>query len=536
MLENKKDEDFTVITATELPEENTVVLTTSEMAKKWLEVAMKSYDPSNRQYSSYLKDKSSVGEITLDTIDNLTNNPQGDLPKVKQINAIIKKFINSNDIIGKADEAIDTNLNTDYKLSYREQKNGRNQTKKFESAKEFINDFNELINIEKLIHDGVTTTYREGNYIMYLRHENDDYVVDYFPLGVCEVSNYDIGGDPYLLININELTSRLSNNYPKTKKRKPLFFENMETEIKANYPQEVYDAYKNKEQYAKLDIRYSGILRVNNMNRQYGVSSIIRAIPSILLLNQFQKTDNTTSKVNARKIIVQTMYPDFAGENHDRDSFELQSWNHNNILSAFKSDTVLVTTNPSVKDVFFVESKVELTKPEIVSSYRSQALNALGIGFISDASGSQSVSSASINVSQLMKSINKISQQLEKILQKWYKQILIDNGFDISFAPKIDIIDSEQMEQDMKIALSTLLYSTLNCSTRTALEVLGYDVEEEVQRRKLENEQKYDETIFLPHASQYTTSGNNRDDGGRPESNDNESQKEYNRERLKNIK
>lgn len=536
MSENKKDENFEVITSTEIPETNTTIITTSEMAAKWLETAMRDYDPTNRQYSAYLSDKSSVTTVTPELLDELSNNPQGNLTKVKQINTIIKKFINSDDIIGKADEAIDTNLNTDYKLSYREPKAGRNITKKFDEAKEFINDFNELINIEMLIHNSVSTTYRDGNYAMYLRHKNNDYVVDFFPLGVVEVSNYELGGNPYLLININELTSRLSNNYPKTKKKKPLFFENLKKEIQENYPDEVYQAYVNKETYAKLDIRYSAILRINNMNQQYGVSSILRALPSALLLKQFQKTDSVTSKVNARKIIVQTMNKEFAGNDYNRDCFELQSWNHGNLAKAFQADTVLVTTNPSVKDVFFVESKVELTKPEIVTSYRSTALNALGIGFLSDASGSQSVSSASINVSQLMKTINKISEQLEGVLNKWYKQILIDNGYDASFAPKINIIDSEQMEQELKNSLATLLYSTLNCSTRTALEVLGIDVEDEVQRRKYENDNNYDSEIFIPHGSQYTnSSGGENNKGGRPESNDNENQKAYDKERQKTL-
>lgn len=529
-------ENYEVITSTEIPETDTTIITTSEMAAQWLENAMRNYDPTNRQYSAYLSDKTTSGTVTPEVLDELSNNPQNDLNKVKRINAIIKKFINSDDIIGKADEAIDTNLNTDYKLSYREPKSGRNITKKFDEAKEFINDFNELINVEQLIHNSVSTTYREGNYVMYLRHDNGDYIVDFFPLGVVEVSNYEVGGNPYLLINMNELQSRLSNNYPKTKKRKPLFFENIAEEIKETYPEEVYQAYINKEQYAKLDIRYSAIIRINNMNGKYGVSSILRALPSTLLLKQFQKTDGVTSKVNSRRIIVQTMNKEFAGQDYNKDCFDLQAYNHNNIVQAFKADTVLVTTNPSVKEVYFVESKVELTKPEIVTSYRSTALNALGIGFLSDASGSQSVSSASINVSQLMKTINKISEQLENVLYKWYKQILIDNGYDMSFAPKIDIIDSEQMEQELKNSLATLLFSTMNCSYETALGVVGVSIEDEVQKRKRENSLGYDE-IFKPHGSQYTNSGKESNDntGGRPSDSDNESKQGYDKERQKKL-
>ena len=161
---SKSKENYEVITSTEIPDSDTTIITTSEMAAQWLESAMRNYDPTNRQYSAYLSDKTTSGTVTPEVLDELSNNPQNDLIKIKRINAIIKKFINSDDIIGKADEAIDTNLNTDYKLSYREPKGGRNITKKFDEAKEFINDFNELINVEQLIHNSVSTTYREGNY------------------------------------------------------------------------------------------------------------------------------------------------------------------------------------------------------------------------------------------------------------------------------------------------------------------------------------------------------------------------------------
>lgn len=525
-------EDFSVTYATEIPEKNTIVLTTTEISEKWLADAMKKYDPANRQYSAMLSDKSNADTVTPELLDELSNNPQSDLKKVQQINTIIKKFINANDIIGKADEAIDTNLNTEYKLSYRELKE-EGLEDKFGEAKEFIKDFNELINIEQLIHKSVSTTYREGNYVMYLRHDNNDYVVDFLPLGVIEVSNYEVGGEPYLLVDMEELKKRLSNNYPKTKKKKPLFFKNMEEEIEKTYPAEVREAYKNKEKYAKLDIKYSAIIRINNMNQKYGVSSMLRALPSIILLNQFQKTDGMTSKVNSRKIIVQTMNKECAGSDYNKTCFDLQSYNHHNILEAFKADTVLVTTNPSVKDVFFVESKVELTKPEIIESYRSRALNSLGIGFLSDSSGKQSMSSASINVSQLMKTINKISGQLERILRKWYKQILTDNGFSIDFAPTINIIDSEQMEQELKNSLSTLLFSIMNCSYETAFEIVGVSVEDEVQRRKRENELGYDE-IFTPHGSQYTKSKDS--EVGRPASSPNKDKQLYDKTREKVIK
>ena len=44
------NEKFDVIISTDIPEDNTVVLTTSEMGKQWLETAMKNYDAENKIY------------------------------------------------------------------------------------------------------------------------------------------------------------------------------------------------------------------------------------------------------------------------------------------------------------------------------------------------------------------------------------------------------------------------------------------------------------------------------------------------------
>ena len=36
----------------------------------------------------------------------------------------------------------------------------------------------------------------------------------------------------------------------------------------ANYPSEIYQAYKDKEQYAKLDIKYSAVCRIGQMQKR----------------------------------------------------------------------------------------------------------------------------------------------------------------------------------------------------------------------------------------------------------------------------
>ena len=69
----------------------------------------------------------------------------------------------------------------------------------------------------------------------------------------------------------------------------------------------------------------------------------------------------------------------------------------------------------------------------------------------------------------------------------------------------------------MKLEFAKTLFSTFNCSLETALEMVGIDFNDELAKRKNENEKGVDE-VFSPHASQYTTSSD--DVGGRPKSDD----------------
>lgn len=537
-MSEENTENFEVTLASKTDDGDTVVLTSAETAEKWLSDALKKYDPSNRQYSAYLNDRSSQTTVTQEVLDTLAVDPQNNVDKIKQINSIVKYYINSDDIIGKVAETIETNVNTESRLSYNNFGSQRNKNKTLEKAKQIINSFNESIDLKEFIRKGIPTTYTNGTYIAYLRHENGDYKIDYFPIGVALISNYTIGNKPVVLIDIEALKSKLSNNYPKTRKKKnPLFFKNMEEEIMANYPSEIYQAYKDKEQYAKLDIRYSAVCRIGNLNGKYGLTPIFRALPSTLMLKTFEDADRVTAKANAKKIVFQKLRKEVMGSDYNKDGFDIMAYAHENLMAAWKQQTVLVTCPPAVENISYVESKTELTDTNTINSYRTRTLSTLGISFLMDTS-SQSVSTATISVSQLMKTINKIGEQLETVLESWYKQILQDNGISVEYAPKITIIDSEQLEADVRKDLATTLYTTFNASLETTLGMLGINVEDEAAKRISENEKGYDK-IFTPRLTAYTNSGNSNttdDKGGNPRESTNKTKESYDEEYNKTRK
>ena len=537
-IQEQSNEDFDVIFVSKADDGTVVATTPLSIRDQKLQLALSQYDPENKKYSVYLNEGISPSKsISVEEIEELSTNTQNDLNKVLRINAYNRKLINKNDIVGKTVESIDTNINTEIKLTYGNVDEGRNKKKKLEECKRFIKDFNSSIKVQQLTRNAITTSYVEGNWISYLRHEDkDNYTVDIYPLGVCEITETMVNGEPIIWFNIKELRKRLQKVYRKTKKRKPLMFENMEEEVKNSYPKEVYDAFIAKEDYAVLDHKYTGIIRINNLNRKYGVSPILRAYTDLSMLDTFADSDRINSKAKAKKIIHQKMRKETMGQDYNKDFVPEMSYAHANFMDAFKQNTVVVTSPPTVEEISYVEPKVEMTSKDTYNIYRSKVLSTLGIQFLMD-SGSQSVSTASISVTQLMRTINAISEQLEDILKKWYRQIILDNGFTLDYTPDVNVIDTEQLEAELKHSLATLLFSTMNCSYATVFEILGLDINDEVQKRTMENEKKYDE-IFKPHGSQYTNSEKqNPEDnkGGRPADSNNKVKQQYDKTRQEAL-
>lgn len=526
-LEKNQDEDFSVTFASKNNTDGneTVILTSEDIAKEWMSKAMQSFDPSNRQYSVYLNEQS-YGEdsITLDDIRLLAKNAQNDISKILKINSIVRQEINGDDIIGKIYETIVTNLNSNIRISFENLPS--NFKKKYkDKAESLIKQFHKETNINSILSASIPTVYVEGNCIKYLRSKNGHYIIDTFPLGVALVSDYSVNGVPYVLIDIRELTSRLQKTTLKGKRNKPLFFKNITEEIQANYPDEVYQAYINKEHYAKLDIQRTGLNRFCNMNRKYGLSAVFKALKPNIMLDTFDKSDAITAKAKAKKIIHQVLRKETMGADLSKKGFEEMAYAHENLAAAWRNPTVLYTSPPCVEKIVYVEPKVETTNIDNINQYRSRVTSALGISFL-NTDGNQTVSTANISIKQLMKIINKIAEQEESILSRWYSIILGENNIPQEYCPTPHILDSELLEFEMRKDLSELLFSKFNCSYTTAYELIGINVNDELDRRKTEKELGYDE-IFTVHPTSYNSAGDSENAGGRPSGSDDLQKQEY---------
>lgn len=518
-MAKKKAAGFDVVLADPV-DKDTFVVTSLEQANERIDqmflAALQKYDFGKEMYGVKYSQATSSNALTVDRISELANGITTSLTNILEANRQVHKYLQYDDILKQTYVAIRDNVNTGFRLSYGSTE-GRNKKKQLAQAKEAIEQFNKSIKIKRLIADAIPQTLVDGNYIMYLRTDGGNAVIDVYPLGVAEITDYTINGNPVVQINIKEWQNRLKKNYPKNKKGQALFFKDLEEEVKNNFPPEVYEAYKNGESSCRLDWKRTGVLRINNLGYKYGVSHFFSALRPTVMLEEIEAADSINNKAKSKKIIHQKLRKEVMGPNtnYDRKGIDIAVYAHNELMNAWGNQTVVITTLPAVESITYVEPTVEGTPTEKIALYRNEKMTALGITFLDPELNS--VSSANISLKQLMKTVDHIAGQLDDVLHRFYAVWLEEQGIEIAYTPDVCILDADQMEMSAKIDLAKFLFSTLNISYDTTLEVLNMDKDDEYAKRLAENEDGFTE-VFAPRASQYTSSGDTGDDGnaGRP--------------------
>lgn len=513
--------DVTIVTNYDT-DDNTI-----KKLKQKLDTSALDFEQKTHTFSRYLggTENTSDSNITLSDIDSYAENPQNNLSNIKKINQIVKQYVNKDDIIGKVYESVQIYSNTRYSLEYPNFLEDADKQKVIEVVEPLIRSFNEKVDIESFISNGISTSFLEGNFISYLRTDGKSgkAVIDYYPLSTTEITEYNIDGEPAVVFNMREFKNKLRVTSRKKKNGKDIFYDKIEKIVKDNYPDEIHKAYKSDDSYALLDPKRVGLVRVNNLGGLYGLTPIFKALKPALLLSGIESADETIVKVRSKKIVHQKLRKEIAGTDYQKQALDEMQYAHNNLLSAWKNKTVLVTTPWWVEEIKFISDDTPLTDTDTLKTYRSRVFTALGINFV-DTEANLNLSN--ISVKDLIKTIDKIAEGVAEVINKYYKTLLEENNIDVKLAPKIQIASSELLSLDMRKSLAEFIFTKLGASYETAYNILGVSsAETEANKRINEKEKKYDE-IFKPHESYYTQTGNNTDsNGGRPRGEETKKQK-----------
>lgn len=481
------------------------------------------FEKLNHTYSRLLDKESSTYVTSTEELTNLAKNTQNSLNKILKINGIVKYYINKEDLIGRVIETIENNVNVNFKVNYPNialNATKKKELKMIDEIQKLVDKFNKQINIPQLIRNNALTTYSEGNYIYYLMGDYEHgYGIVTYPLDLIEVTPMKVDNEPVIALNVNELKSRLQSSrqkYRGLKSNKLIDIEkDIENEIKRDYPKEVYDAFVQKDTYALLDPKRIGVSRINNLKGLYGLTPIFKSLGSQLILETIDKSDQKLLIQKTKKIYYQKSRKELMGEKYtNKKPVNEIGYSHASLVQAMGQDTVIYSSMPYIEDLEILEPKTELTDANTVSNYRNRVLSALGISFVSGESKA-STNTIKINYGELLKIVNKISKQLEPVINKFYQLILEENGFLVEYSPTITIEDTELLDTDSKLKLVELLYSKIGLSYDSTFNILGLDTTTEVNKRIKENkgikidgvDTSYD-SIFAPHSNSYTSNSN----------------------------
>lgn len=507
----------------------TSTLSRDEFEKREAEIlasALNGYQAS-KQYSVHTNDDSNQNTLTLDYINELANGIHSNIKNLQAANQLIIKYVDSDGSMGYAYSVIRANTPTNYKLVYDSELLGEEPTEKVEKIKALVNNFNRTIKIKRFIREAEAAAYLEGNVPVVLRITKNGYAVDFLPLSVAYPSGYKFNGDPILEVDVNALKTKLSKTYKRTKKNKAIYFENIKKEIEANFSKEIYDAYNAGEQYARIDPNYGDCITVNSLGRKFGVSPLFRALRPLVVLNNIESADVSDSKARSKKIIFQKLRKELMGTSGDRKGFAEQAHAHQALTQALKTNLCAYTAPPFVESLEFVSSKVNNDDASRqLSQYMTKYLQALGIDFVDTEVGNYA--GVNVSITQIIRMINCIKGDIERVLNKFYATLLEANGYDPNLAPIIEIDDAETMEMEMRIELAKFIYGTLNASRETAFKMAGLNLNDEKIKREAEKNENLDD-IFQPRLTAYTNSGTdaNENSPGRTPSNNDRNKQEF---------
>lgn len=490
------------------------------------------FDRTQNLYSRIIETEEASYVTTTDDLLKLAQNTQNDIDKIIEINGIAQYYINKDDIIGKVIEIINNNVNTNYKNNFPNLSvEDKDQKELKEEIELLLKKFNEEIDLKEFILDCVISTYVQGTYIPYLRGDaTKGYVIETYPLGILQVTSLKIDNEPVISFNVEDLKSSLravQNEFGKLKSNKIIDLTNgVEEEVKRNYPDEIIDAYMQKDKICFLNPKRVGISRINNLKGLYGLTPIFKSLNSQLMLDTFETVDRKNALAKSKKIYHQVLRKELLGEDYKNIKHGNEiTYAHTLLSMAMQKDTVLITSPAYVEKIEILEPKVKETDANTIVMHRNRVLNALGIGYLSNEVKS-SYNTITVNVEELLKLVNKIIKQTEKIINKFYKVMCEDNGIDVIYAPTIAIQSTKYLSTDDKNKLIDLLYSKLGASYKTVFNALGeeYDFDSEVRNRIEEKTYLVDgkeynlDEVFIPHSTSFNSSGSDGSNSGSSDS------------------
>ena len=400
-----------------------------------------------------------------------------------------------------------------------------------EKTRKIYEDFYKQIRLREKLSSIILEYWKYANVFVYIFHG----VPITLPVTKCRIGNVSFNGEPVVDFDCQSVYNEFrQKNY--SIKENWIKDNNLEDYFKG-YPEEVQQALNRGEQYAQLNPKYTKVLQAEKEGWQrYAIPFIAACLPALAKKEMISKYEIAQLNLGIHSF-VHVQYGDKnKGADILPDGPQLRETR--NVFSRAMNGFPLAVTNQL--------AHAEVVQPDLdnlfqFDKYRDVNNDILSAGGISGilvsgvsedgstfASAQVSMQTAAARIEACRDEICELMDKINVCIQEELGNL---HSYNVSQLPRFTFAPLDMAGKKALREACTSLWQNGVVSTRTMMEMNGYSIERERERREAEAREGYDE-VFAPR---YETNGatentneesppneDDQDQGGRPKLTDEE--------------
>jgi len=436
------------------------------------------------------------GDLKNFSLDKILKNKQ---KNIYQIYELMSYYVEADPIFGSAIK----NVLTPFSVSGWYLQGGSEEVKR-----EYEEYFDE-IELDDLLYGLFYDLYLYGNVFLY---DREDGFIEILPPHRIEIMDIKRNNEPILAYKVPELEKRRGSVTEK-------FLKTLEIKYKKGYPLEILEGIKRKEKTIQLDPEKAyAIQSPKSLWEKYAMPMGTSILKTFSKKNLISEAENASMNFRMKSFLHVKVGDEKIRSKPNEDELINMGLVFKDAINGFP----LAVTAWNV-DADWVRIQDEfLTKEKRYNDVNSEILAACGLASIvvtGDSDGT-SFAAAQINTSMAEKRIEQNQKKIVNFLHKIMYKRAEEWGISEENIPKF--MFQKVSLRDNKDAMNEIqsLFKLGLVGYQTSLETLGYDFEQEKQRKALENEEDAQSIFTIPPSFDTQSGKDDPNKNGRPEKDD----------------
>jgi len=397
--------------------------------------------------------------------------------------------------------------------------------------------------LEELIDDMFLQYWKYGNVYTYIWKGN----IMTLPPHKCKIGNTMLNGTPIVDFNVQDLQNEFRERTYSVKEASGVKDDELDRVLKG-YPPEIAQAIKSGAQYAQLDPNNVHVLQGSKEGwTRYAIPWIASALPALAKKELISNYETSLLNLGARSFLHVTYGDSTKGQDMLPDGEQLREVR--SIFAAAMANNPLAVTNHLVKAQIIQADLSDLYQWPLYEQVNADILAAGGVAGIivnGNSEDGSTFASAQVSMQAAASRINAARTEFEQFMNKVNQRLVEDLRLvrtnNLKDIPEFHFVPMDMNgDKAFRDACEKLWQQGL-VSTRTLMEVSGFNLSKEKERRETEASDGTDE-VMMPRQMQQaeqnqdSSSDNGESKAGRPKlDNDERHSDPDNAERSKQAK